>query len=161
MEVTYRLPFPDGTEWGEAKPQGTFAHENFPESRYARDFRVEEDTQVLAARAGKILKIKSDSDRYFNPNELDCSVEEVIELSKKYTNYVCIDHGDGTLAEYVHLDRNVPVEEGQDVKQGDVIGYIGLTGILDAPHLHMNVFKIEEGKAVSIPFEIEEPTSGV
>jgi murein DD-endopeptidase MepM/ murein hydrolase activator NlpD len=159
MEVTYRLPFPDGTEWEEARPRGTFAHENFPESRYARDFRVEEGTQVLAARAGKIVKIKSDSNRHFNPNELNCSFEEVIELAKKYTNYVGIDHGDGTYAEYLHLDRKVAVKEGQEVKQGDVIGYVGLTGILDAPHLHMNAFKIENGKAISIPFEIEESIS--
>ncbi|MEO5672654.1 MAG: peptidoglycan DD-metalloendopeptidase family protein [Ramlibacter sp.] len=53
---------------------------------------------------------------------------------------------DGTLAYYyAHLDRYAPgLAEGQQVRRGAVIGYVGTTGNAapDAPHLHFAVFRL-------------------
>jgi murein DD-endopeptidase MepM/ murein hydrolase activator NlpD len=46
---------------------------------------------------------------------------------------------------YAHLDRYADgIREGQTVKRGDVIGYVGSTGNAspDAPHLHFAIFRI-------------------
>jgi murein DD-endopeptidase MepM/ murein hydrolase activator NlpD len=53
-----------------------------------------------------------------------------------------IDHGHGLSTAYLHLRRAV-VEEGQRVRQGEVIGEVGATGRATGPHLHwgMNLFK--------------------
>ena len=55
---------------------------------------------------------------------------------------VTIDHGDGVLSNYMGLDKNVKVEQGQEVQAGDVIALIGNTAeaeIADPPHLHFAV----------------------
>src|SRR5487761_106104 len=55
-----------------------------------------------------------------------------------YGNEILIDHGSGLTTRYGHL-RKVFVVEGQEVKQGQVIGSIGMTGRTTGPHLHYEV----------------------
>jgi murein DD-endopeptidase MepM/ murein hydrolase activator NlpD len=46
---------------------------------------------------------------------------------------------------YAHLDRYAPgLKEGQRVRRGDVIAYVGSTGNAspDAPHLHFAIFRM-------------------
>lgn len=52
-------------------------------------------------------------------------------------NYVKIDHNNGYVTYYGHL--NVPCElpEGTVVSKGEVIGHIGMTGFATGPHVHM------------------------
>ena len=50
-------------------------------------------------------------------------------------NYVFIQHGDGIVTKYLHFSKRA-VKKGQRVKQGQVIGYVGSTGMSQAPHLH-------------------------
>ena len=52
-----------------------------------------------------------------------------------YGNFVCIDHGGGFTTCYAHQSR-LAVSDGQQVAQGDVIGYEGSTGYSTGPHLH-------------------------
>ena len=144
--MLYQLPFPDNIEQKTSRPSGIYAHENFPESKYAVDFLIDVGTPILAARSGCIWKVKEDSDKWgLNP-----------QFASK-ANFVAIDHEDGTYAEYIHLKKNsIVVSVGQDVLTGDLLGYSGLSGCMDFPHLHFNVFKIENGKGVSIPFDFSE-----
>ena len=50
-------------------------------------------------------------------------------------NYVSINHLDGFSSIYMHMTHYV-VSEGQTVAQGQLIGYVGSTGISTGPHLH-------------------------
>lgn len=50
-------------------------------------------------------------------------------------NAVVIDHGLGLFSNYWHQSQIV-VTEGQEVQPGDLIGYIGDTGLVTGPHLH-------------------------
>jgi murein DD-endopeptidase MepM/ murein hydrolase activator NlpD len=55
-----------------------------------------------------------------------------------------VAHPDGYVSEYAHLDDTFalpPVKAGQAVKAGEVIGFIGLTGITTGAHLHYAVLK--------------------
>ena len=49
--------------------------------------------------------------------------------------YVFIQHGQGIVTKYLHMSRRA-VSRGKKVKQGQVIGYVGSTGMSEAPHLH-------------------------
>src|SRR5690606_15024359 len=51
---------------------------------------------------------------------------------------VFVDHGQGFITMYCHLD-SVAVQKGQVVKKGDVLGRVGATGRATGPHLHWNV----------------------
>ena len=72
-------------------------------------------------------------------------IREVKSARRELGNHVIIDHGFGYQTVYGHLDR-FNVREGQKVKRGDVIGFVGSTGLSTAPHLHYEV--LANGKYV-------------
>lgn len=53
-------------------------------------------------------------------------------------NYVTINHGDGYSSVYMHMTHYI-VEEGDYVKAGEIIGYVGSTGRSTGPHLHFGI----------------------
>ncbi|HEY9007250.1 M23 family metallopeptidase [Ohtaekwangia sp.] len=65
----------------------------------------------------------------------------VAEVSVKFSGYgkmVEVDHGFGYRTRYAHM-HEFAVRSGQTVKRGDLIGYVGNTGLSTAPHLHYEV----------------------
>jgi murein DD-endopeptidase MepM/ murein hydrolase activator NlpD len=65
---------------------------------------------------------------------------------------VAIDHGHGLSTVYSHLS-SVAVAEGEQVAQGQVIGTLGGTGRVTAPHLdwRVNLFDIRLDPALLVP----------
>ena len=55
-----------------------------------------------------------------------------------YGRMIAIDHGHGVTTRYGHLS-GVAVVNGQHVRRGQVIGYVGMTGRSTGPHLHYEV----------------------
>lgn len=53
-------------------------------------------------------------------------------------NYVFINHGDGFSSVYMHMDY-YEVSVGQYVSAGEIIGYVGTTGLSEGPHLHFGI----------------------
>jgi murein DD-endopeptidase MepM/ murein hydrolase activator NlpD len=86
---------------------------------YGMDFTAPTGTEIYATGDGRII---------------------TVEWSRRgYGNQIIIDHGYGYKTMYAHLsDFNVRL--GQEVKRGDVIGYVGNTGLSTAPHLHYEVY---------------------
>jgi len=56
-----------------------------------------------------------------------------------YGNMAIIEHGNGTQTLYAHMSKLV-TRTGNQVKQGEIIGYVGSTGRSTGPHIHFEVF---------------------
>ncbi len=57
---------------------------------------------------------------------------------EKMGNMVQLDHGNGLITVYTKM-QGLLVEEGRKVRQGELIGKIGMTGVTTGPHLHFEV----------------------
>ncbi len=70
----------------------------------------------------------------------------VVKLAKPslrktgYGNQVEVDHGYGYITKYAHMQMFV-VRKGQNVKRGQLIGYVGNSGGSTAPHCHYEIIK--------------------
>ncbi|MCF8218151.1 MAG: M23 family metallopeptidase [Bacteroidales bacterium] len=90
------------------------------------DFTAPPGTPIYATGNGKVVKPKGSM--------------------SGYGNYVVIDHGYGYKTLYAHMNK-VIVKPWHSVKRGEIIGYVGNTGVSTGPHLHYEVRK--EGKPVN------------
>ncbi len=81
------------------------------------DLAIAKGTQVKSSSAGTVLG----TDNYFFNGKT-----------------VFVDHGNGLVTMYCHLDK-FKVIPGQQVAKGDVIGLSGMTGRATGPHLHWSV----------------------
>jgi murein DD-endopeptidase MepM/ murein hydrolase activator NlpD len=64
----------------------------------------------------------------------------VIELGDFFFsgNLVYIDHGQGLISMFAHLDE-IDVVLGERVKKGQIVGKVGATGRVTGPHLHWSL----------------------
>jgi len=112
------------------------------------------DTEVLAAKAGTVIR----ADRAYE----DLTAERLAELEELIASgdaddpeiedtfrgrQVWIDHGDGTVARYAHLDGIADgIDVGVEVEEGELIAYVGDSGTPESVtdpdtevHLHFEV----------------------
>lgn len=75
----------------------------------------------------------------------DGTVEKA-EYNSGYGNHVVINHGYGYSTLYGHMEK-MNVYVGKKVKRGEIIGYVGNTGLSAGPHIHYEVHK--NGEAVN------------
>ena len=85
---------------------------------YGMDFTAPTGTEVYSTGDGTVASVKSSK--------------------RGLGNHIIIDHGYGYTTIYAHMSR-FNVKQGQKVKRGDVIGFVGSTGLSTAPHLHYEV----------------------
>jgi len=80
------------------------------------------------------------------------------EVGRKgyYGNYIRIRHGNGYQTAYGHMSRFANVHPGMKVRQGQVIGYVGSTGLSTGPHVHFEVLvnnRFVDPMSIQVPRE--------
>ena len=108
--------------YGEARSDGARAHQ-------ANDIMAARGTPVVAVEDGRIAKL-------FNSKLGGITIYQ-FDPSETYSYY------------YAHLDHYAAgLAEGQEVKRGQLIGYVGFTGdaLESAPHLHFAIARLNPDK---------------
>ena len=111
------------------------------------DFPVSAGTPVLASKNGHILRIDQ-SFTDWSAVERNAALADAIALG--YTpertldrirgRQVWIDHGDGIITRYAHLQAVGRMQVGAYVEAGTVIGAVGSSGLPEGgPHLHFEI----------------------
>jgi murein DD-endopeptidase MepM/ murein hydrolase activator NlpD len=141
----FRNPLPAVYPISQA-PGGKYSHTG--KEAYAIDFATPKiGTSVSAMRAGKVIKVV---DGYPDTGGGAANINRV--------NYVAIEHENGYVSLYLHLQQGFSaktgVRVGNSVNAGSLIGYSGNSGWSDAQHLHVEV---DKGGVFnqSVPFEID------
>jgi murein DD-endopeptidase MepM/ murein hydrolase activator NlpD len=80
----------------------------------------------------------------------DGVVERADNTAHGYGNHVVLNHGYGYQTLYGHMSK-IATSIGKKVKRGELIGYVGSTGLSTAPHVHYEVIK-NGGKVNPINF---------
>lgn len=83
------------------------------------DFASQSGAPIKAIKSGKVIKA---------------------ETHPSWGNYVVIEHTDGTTSLYAHQQEYI-VNVGDEVVQGQIIGYVGSTGNSTGSHLHLEICK--------------------
>ena len=126
----YRLPYTAGSSYllsqSNCPTNSSWGHHNW----FAYDFELPMNTPVLAIAGGRVIATKE-----LNP-------DGTRECNAGKENYIFVEHGDRTVANYVHLIQNgVEVEVGDLVERGQLLGYSGDSGCSAGPHLHLALFR--------------------
>jgi murein DD-endopeptidase MepM/ murein hydrolase activator NlpD len=101
------------------------------------DIAVASGTPIRAAAAGTVIFTEPEAS------------------SGGYGNYTCIDHGGGLSTCYAHQET-FAVSAGQQVSQGQIIGYSDCTGYCFGPHLH---FEVRIGGEVTDGLSVGHPST--
>jgi len=130
----YWLPFAPGEKF--LLVQAANSHMSH-KKELSLDFKMKKGSKICAARDGRVVEIKKDSDKGGLKEEF---------LSEG--NHIIIRHSDGSMAMYWHLEKDgVFVQEGDLVQKGQLIGLSGNTGYTAFPHLHFQI-KDKSGKEI-------------
>jgi murein DD-endopeptidase MepM/ murein hydrolase activator NlpD len=86
------------------------------------DIAMPRGTPVIATGSGTVSQLKRS------------------DLQAGYGNYIEINHGEGVVTRYAHL-QDINVKFGARVKKGEVIGTVGSSGGSVAPHVHYEILR--------------------
>jgi murein DD-endopeptidase MepM/ murein hydrolase activator NlpD len=159
-----------GHRAGAIRPQGGIPYQK---GRYAIDFGGCDSTgvalhgrqtvnenwvgyggEVLAVADGRVVSIRDDlpDSQPFDPDRLKSLTGETLG-----GNFIILDIGDDLFAFYGHLKPgSIDVEEGDQVRKGQVLGRLGSSGNSTAPHLHFQINRAIPLRGEAVPYVFEE-----
>lgn len=134
VKEDFAIPLGDGVKLDISSP---FGMRNHPVNGKLKlhsgiDLRMPINSPIIASKDGIVIMSSYNGD---------------------YGNCVEIDHEDGYKTLYAHLN-SMKVSKGDEVKEGEIIGYAGRTGNSTGVHLHFEI--INEGKYNNPVFYVKE-----
>jgi murein DD-endopeptidase MepM/ murein hydrolase activator NlpD len=126
-----RLPLPSRTRF--VVSQGAFGRASHRQRgiEHRWDFDVPYGTPVVSMERGQVIAVR----QWHQPGGCDPRFAET-------PNSILIQHADGTVAQYVHVESRVRV--GQKVGEGEVVAVTGKNGFICAPQLDFLVYRSDK-----------------
>jgi len=122
-----KMPYPCGETYRITQGHNTGSHTG--KGAWAWDIGIGVGGEVAAPADGTIRMVRMDS-----------TTGGCDSAYANDANYVIVDFGDGTEALFLHLQANsTSLQPGDTVRQGDVVGKVGLTGWVCGAHLHFQI----------------------
>jgi murein DD-endopeptidase MepM/ murein hydrolase activator NlpD len=140
----YRLPWKAGdiVKTSQGNGPGAFSHNGA--QQYAFDFSMPDKSTIYATRGGIVGDVVESNTMNFNPcgdnngNGIKGDAED--KKADGPSNFVRIDHQDGTYSYYAHVDTNSVVpNEGDTIQRGAQLAKVDNIGRSCGPHLHYQV----------------------
>ena len=123
------------------KPKSAYTHyDGDGWQKYAVDFAMPIGTKIFAAQEGYVYDIWDGFEKG--------------ELKKSYLykcNLVILEHEKEEFSVYVHLKKGIELNEGEYISKGSLIGYSGVSGYTNYPHLHFDISKDKGATWETIP----------
>ncbi|HEY4612009.1 MAG TPA: M23 family metallopeptidase [Bacteroidota bacterium] len=109
------------------------------------------DQEIIAPADGVIFSTRNDgndapllNDALLKPGEFMQKIQAYRDsllgaggYNEMFGNHIVIDHGTGEYSILVHVKKgSIRVKKGDRVKQGDILGLVGNSGLSNVPHLH-------------------------
>jgi murein DD-endopeptidase MepM/ murein hydrolase activator NlpD len=120
--------------------------------RVPTEIEMRRGVAVIAAADGEVILAKDGQ-----PDLLMQDTGPGKTREERNGNWVAIRHGGGWVTTYAHMMKgSMAVREGQRVARGEKLGFIGLSGNSDFPHVH---FAITYQNLLLDPFTGQEPSA--
>jgi len=121
---------------------------HLPPYQHSVDFILPIGTDILSAFDGVVIEKQMTS----KVGGVDKKLKEI-----KYVNYMVIKHVNEEYSLYGHLQyRSSSLSIGDNVSKGLKIAKSGLSGLMNVPHVHFHVYKIDnQGEDYSIPIRFD------
>lgn len=121
------------------------------------DFRVlsaqaaRDGVAVVASADGKVKAVREGMPDQFVTSDTVGDLQ-----GRECGNGVVLDHGNGWETQYCHMQKgSVAVSRGQQVKRGEKLGLVGFSGLVNFPHVHLQV---RHNNEIIDPFAPEAPS---
>lgn len=103
---------------------------------HAVDIGAPEGAVIVAASGGRVVRVLDNAER-------ECGFGVVIRDRPSHRLYT-----------YCHMMAIPPLQEGETIEPGELLGYVGSTGRSTGPHLHLRVIDTRTGAPVDVTQEL-------
>lgn len=141
---------------------GPFSHKKFEigtgnckrvhDDRFSLDFELEIGSEILASKDGEVILASDEITKYYTGLEHEIGLRHM-------PNLALLKHSENEFTLYSHfMHKGLVVKRGDNVKQGDILGYSGLSGwIGPIPHVHFEALEFVNGfDRRSFPVKFED-----
>lgn len=141
----FKLPYPGGVSSWVVQGNHTNMSHSKNNNKYAYDFRLSGGSPVIAAKGGTVIEVVQSNHQSYGLGD---------------GNKIVVDHGDGTTAHYIHIEKNSALvttsAPNNSVTQGQKLATVGNVGNSMTSHIH---FEVHDSSDNPIPVSFDDVKS--
>lgn len=143
----------DGKKTDPACQERTYDSHKGTDFMILDEIAMKKGVNVIAPLDGTVTKVRDGEEDIWAD---EAQLKMIQDQRKECGNAVMVDHGDDFKTIYCHMKKDsIKVKPNQEIKKGDKLGEVGLSGFTQFPHLHFGI--LQENKIID-PFTGQQNT---